>query len=84
MARKKILIDAFGGDFPELVISGVADALEKFEDVELIVVGNQKEIDKILKSKSFDKDRLEIIDCKEVVTNDDLPVDAILKKKTLL
>ena len=57
MARKKILIDAFGGDFPELVISGVADALEKFEDVELIVVGNQKEIDKILKSKSFDKDR---------------------------
>ena len=47
-ARKKILIDAFGGDFPELVISGVADALEKFEDVELIVVGNQKEIDKIL------------------------------------
>ena len=81
MARQKILIDAFGADFPDQIISGIADVLELDEQVELVVTGNADYIKKILKKRVFDRRRLELVDCKEVVTNDDAPVEAILTKK---
>ena len=81
MAGQKILIDAFGSDYPDQIIDGIAEVLNQIDGVELVVTGDEKYINNALIGKDFDKSRLEIIDCKEVVTNDDSPVDAILKKK---
>ena len=79
--NKKILIDAFGCDNPNDVILGIARALNAFSDVELVAVGNKKYIENQLIGQDFDKNRLEIINAEEVVTNDDGPVEAIRRKR---
>jgi glycerol-3-phosphate acyltransferase PlsX len=81
MSEQKILIDAFGCDNPDAVIEGVAKALNEIKDVKLAVVGNSDYIVNYLKDSECDFSRLEIIDAKEVITNEDSPVEAIRCKK---
>ena len=53
MAKQKILIDAFGADFPDQIINGIADVLELDEKVELVVTGNAEYIEKTLEKREL-------------------------------
>ena len=77
----KILIDAFGCDNPEQFISGIATAINETENVTLVVAGDEKTIENVLKGEQFDRSRLEILDASEVISNEDSPVLAIRRKK---
>ena len=81
MLNKKILIDAFGADAPDLVIDGIAKAINAYSEVEIVAVGKREYIENRLIDQDFDRNRLEIIDAEEVVTNDDGPVESIRKKR---
>ena len=78
----KIVIDAFGGDnAPLCVIDGTIMALDKFKDLHVVLTGDKEILTEKLKNKKYDKSRIEIIHAPEVITNDDVPTDAIRHKK---
>lgn len=75
---KKIVVDCYGGDnAPEEIVKGALDALDAEKNLSLILTGNSDVLEKLVTRHS---DRVEIIDAKEVITNDDSPTDAIRKK----
>jgi len=78
----KIIVDAMGGDnAPEQVVLGAIDALCEDKQLEVTLVGDTDAICKVLAGKKYDDNRLEIIDAKDVITNDDSPTMAIKTKK---
>ena len=81
MLDKKILVDAFGCDDPNAVILGIAKAINSYKSVKIVAVGDKGYIENRLIDQDFDRNRLEIIDAKEVVTNEDGPVESIRKKR---
>ena len=79
---KKIVIDAFGGDnAPEQIVQGGVLALASQSDFNIVLVGNKEKIENILGKLTYDKSRVEILEANEVITNDDIPTDAIRGKK---
>ncbi len=82
MNRIKIAIDTLGGDHgAEFMIMGIKDALDKHNDVDIIVTGDEKELQPLIKKFEVPDDRITIINTTEVITCHDAPVDAIRKKK---
>ena len=82
MSLNKIVVDAMGGDYaPEEVVKGTLDALEKDNELEVVLVGDLDKIDMALIDASAGKDRLELVDAKDIITNDDIPTVAIKQKK---
>lgn len=78
----KIAIDGFGGDnAPEEVVKGVKSALDQIKDLKIVITGKQQVISELLIKCGVDKDRCEIIDAQDVITNDDVPTVAIRTKK---
>ena len=78
----KIIVDAMGGDnAPEQIVLGAIDALCQDKQLEVTLVGDTDAIFKVLAGKKYDDNRLEIIDAKDVITNDDSPTMAIKTKK---
>ena len=64
----KIGLDAMGGDFaPEQTVLGAYAAVEKFEDIEVILYGVESEIKKIMKAPH---DRIKIVNCEQVIPMD--------------
>ena len=75
----KIVVDAFGGDnAPASVVEGAFLALRKRDDITIVLTGDKEKLEKLIGGKT---DRIEIIDAKEVITNDDQPTLAIRQKK---
>ncbi len=82
MDLTRIAIDANGGDdAPEIVVDGCLKALEEASDIELILFGDQEDLEKRLADKTYDKKRISIIDAKETIDNNEAPVLAIRRKK---
>lgn len=79
----KIIVDAMGGDHAPLqIVSGAVDALNRDKNLTVVLVGDENAINKSLaECKEYDKNRLDIIDAKDVITNDDTPTTAIRTKK---
>ncbi len=79
---EKVVVDIFGGDnAPYSIIDGCLLALDKHNDITIVMAGSSDIITKYLSDKSYDKSRIEILDCAEVITNDDVPTVAIRTKK---
>lgn len=75
----KIVVDAFGGDnAPVEIVEGALLAIEKYKDLTVVLTGDQEKINKILNGRS---DKIEVVDAKEVISNDDAPTLAIRQKK---
>lgn len=75
----KIVVDAFGGDnAPQEIIEGCVLALEKHQDLQLILCGDEEVIKNLLAGRFAD--RVEILHAPEVITNDDTPTLAIRNK----
>lgn len=78
----KFVVDAFGADKgEEVVVRGCVDALNLKSDLELILVGNTDIVEPLLAACAYDKSRLEVIDAKDTITNNESPTVAIKTKK---
>lgn len=75
----KVVIDAFGGDnSPVEIIEGALLAIKKHKDLEVILCGDEEKIKEVLKGRT---ERIEISHAPEIISNDDIPTDAIRHKK---
>ena len=78
----KIVVDVFGGDYaPDEILKGCADALKIEKDVELALFGGAETINKKLAALNVDMKRVGVFDASDIITNDDIPTDAIKNKK---
>ena len=78
----KIIVDAMGGDnAPQEIVKGAIDALKVRKDFALVLTGDKQAVETELKKYDYDKGRVELVPCSEVVTNDDSPTVAIRTKK---
>jgi glycerol-3-phosphate acyltransferase PlsX len=82
-AVKRISLDAMGGDIgPDVVVPAAIDFLSKNSSVQLILVGIEDEINKRLQEHNYQPDdRLKVYHASEVVEMDELPSQALRKKK---
>ena len=77
----RIAIDAMGGDnAPKAVVEGCINAANEYE-IEIYLVGKETEINKHLKEEEPSKGRIHIVNADEIITGEDLPVQAIKRKK---
>lgn len=78
----KIIVDALGGDnAPSEIIKGAALALQQAEGFGIVLAGDTEVIQKELEGLQYEASRIEILDAPEVITNDDVPTDAVRKKR---
>ncbi len=81
----KIILDAMGGDnAPYATVAGAVQALKDDKQLYLILTGRQSEIQAELDKYSYDKTRLEIVDCPDVIDMNDIPTEAIKRKQSSL
>ncbi len=77
-----IIVDAMGGDnAPEAIIDGCLEAISMQDGFKITLVGISEVIEKVLKSREYNKDRIEIVNATEVIKGDDTPTKAIRGKK---
>ncbi len=78
----KIIVDCFGGDHsPDANIDGAIDALQRFEDLSIILTGDEAILKAKLAERSYPADRIEIVHAPEVIGCEDKPTDAIRLKR---
>ena len=78
----KILVDTLGGDkSPDANIEGAILALNKINDLHLILVGDKSVIEENLKGKKYDEKRLSIVHAPEEIDCNEKPTEAIKNKK---
>lgn len=77
----KIVIDTKGGDNgPSAMIDGAALALEKYENLSVLLVGDKDYLIEECALRNMPTDRVEILDAPLEITNYDSPADAIFNK----
>ncbi len=77
----KIVIDAMGGDnAPVATVKGAIEAIKNY-DIDVILAGNESMIKEQLAKYDHTREKIEIIHCSEIITNEDRPVSAIREKK---
>lgn len=82
MRKYKVVLDVMGSDRgPATTLAGAKLALDKHADLELLLVGRVDEMEPLIDSLSIDRDRIELLDASQVVTNYDSPA-AVLFEKT--
>ena len=78
-----IAIDAMGGDnAPQSEIAGALEAIQENDDIHIILVGNEAVIQKELKKHLlYDKKKISIHHCREVIEMKESPTEALKKKQ---
>ena len=78
----KIIVDAFGGDYsPRETVLGAIDAVNAKDGLQVVLVGDEKQINNVLEGEKYDASRVEILHAPDVITNEDVPTTAIKTKK---
>ena len=78
----KIVLDVFGGDnAPAEVLKGAADALNECEDLSLVLIGDEAVIRSYVEENQLDAGRIEIVHAPEVITNEEVPTEAVRHKR---
>ena len=81
MQRINIVVDTKGGDKgPEVMVQGAAKALEKFENLGVLLVGDESFIREYCQSLNMPSDRYEILEAQGEITNYDHPAEAVFRK----
>ena len=76
----KIVVDGFGGDnAPEAIVEGVVKAIEKYDDISVVLTGDENTLKTLVNGR--DKGKIEYLHTTEIITNDDVPTEAIRAKK---
>ena len=77
----RIIADAMGGDnAPEQQVKGAVMASQQL-DVDIVLCGREDEINAELAKIDSDKSRISVVNCSEVIENEDEPVTAARRKK---
>lgn len=77
----KIIVDIMGGDnAPVATIKGALDAVKEY-DIDVLLVGKKEIIIEELKKYDYEKDKIEILNADDKITNEDNPTYAIRRKK---
>lgn len=77
-----VAVDAMGGDnAPVEIIKGAVLAVNDKDNIKVILVGKEDIIEKELKNYEFDKNRIQIVNAEEIISNNEAPVMAIRRKK---
>lgn len=77
----RIVVDAMGGDHaPEEIISGVVQAVQEFDGIQIALVGLEDQINSQLKKYSYPQERIEVIPASQVVDMHD-PATVPLRRK---
>ena len=85
MENKKIvtvIVDGYGGDnAPFEVVKGCVLSVNAYENLNIFLVGKEKELKELLAKYSYNKTSINIIPANEVISNEEAPVEAIRTKK---
>lgn len=77
----KIVVDCFGGDdAPKSAVLGAIDALKQDKNVHIVLAGKKEILQPILQAEKYDTVRVEILDCREQIENEEVPSVAIRQK----
>ena len=77
----KIIVDGMGGDnSPIEIVKGSIDAVLEY-GIDIIIVGNQDRIKEELCKYNYPKEKIEILNSTQIITNDEDPALAIRRKK---
>ena len=78
----RIAVDAMGGDnAPECNVKGAVLALGESKEIEVILVGREKEILPLLEGENYDHERLSVINAEQIIETGEPPAKAIREKK---
>ena len=78
----KVVVDAMGGDnAPAEIVRGAVNAVNKRNDIKVILTGKQKDIEDQLQKYTYPKEQIEIVCASEVIETAEPPVKAIRSKK---
>ena len=78
-----IAADAMGGDnSPDKIISGISEYLKKNNNIYFRIFGKKIAVENAISKHQLNKNFYEIIECEEVVENNDTPLSAAKKKNT--
>ena len=78
----RIVVDAMGGDFAPLQqVTGAVDAINQDKDLTVILTGDKPQIEEILSTLKYDKERLEIVHTTETISMEEIPTKAVKAKK---
>ena len=76
-----IAIDAMGGDnAPFEIVKGVVDAVNLYP-VKVLLVGKEDVVKNELKAYKYDEDSIEVVNADEIIGTDEVPTEAVRKKK---
>jgi len=76
-----IIVDAMGGDnAPFEIIKGCIDAVNFKKGFDITLIGDEKQINAVLDSEQYDKNRITTKNASEIITGNDIPTVAIKKK----
>lgn len=78
----KVAVDAMGGDnAPVELVKGAVEAVNESKQIKVFLVGKEAIVQAELNKYSYDKERIEIVNAEDVITNEEAPVMAIRRKK---
>src|SRR4030043_1283068 len=78
----RVALDAMGGDYaPAVTIEGAIETVNSFEDIDIILVGDEPALTRELDSKRFPPNRITVKHASQVVRMDESPASAIRRKK---
>jgi len=77
----KIVIDAYGNDLgPKAPVEASVNAVNKYSDLSLVLCGKKEELSSLLANYKYDSSRIEIVDAQDVITNEEVPTEAVKGK----
>lgn len=77
----KIIIDAMGGDYaPQAPVEAGCRAADEL-NINIVFVGKKEAVEEELSKYSYNKDRIEIVNADDVITNHEEPAKAVRSKK---
>ena len=80
-----IAVDAMGGDnSPSKILQGISEYIKKNNNIYLRIFGNKTLITNEVDKNKINKNNFEIIECDDVVKNNETPLSAAKRKNTSL
>ncbi|MCH5287265.1 MAG: phosphate acyltransferase PlsX [Christensenellaceae bacterium] len=77
----RIFVDAMGGDnAPQAPVEGAIEALRRFPQISIVLAGVLDAIEPLLTGADDVRDRIELVDAPEVITNEESPVMGVRRK----
>ena len=77
----KLIVDAMGGDnAPQVPVAAAAKAVKDF-DIDIVLVGKKEIVERELKKHTYPKEKIEIVNADEVISNHEEPAKAVKHKK---